>query len=154
MERDLPCILIIQHTESEKAGGDIVACSQHICKETQRKLNSNNTYIVFLLQLNSSNRSMLRSSVGYHAAWSCVHIDDIRSKNLPLMLHCREKLSLLFTMDIAEECGMIHVIKNSIQAAMKVFNQQRNMDLELISRKIQLVQSYLGMENGIQIFFI
>ena len=143
-----PCILIIQHTESEKAGGDIVACAQHICKETQRKLKSTNTYIVFLLQLNTSNRSVLRSSVGYHAAWTCAHIDDIRSKNLQLMRHCREKLSLLFDIKIAEECGIIQVIKNSIQAAMKVFNEKRNMELETISKKITVIQSYLGMENG------
>ena len=151
-EKESPFILIIQYTERETAGGDIVACAQHICIETQRKLNLKNTYIVFLLQLSTSHRSLMRSSVGYHAAWTCIHIDDIRSKNLPLMNHCKEKLSLLFDVNVAQRCGIIQVIKNSIQAAMKVFNERRNMDLETISEKITLMQNYLGNENGIYVY--
>lgn len=148
-ERESPCILIIQYTESEKAGGDIVACAQHICIETQRKMNLRNTYIVFLLQLDTNHRSSLHSSVGYHVAWTCIHIDDIRSKNLSLMYHCKKKLSSLFDIEVAQKCGIIQVIKNSIQAAMKIFNETRNMDLEIISKKITLMQSYLGNGNGI-----
>ena len=147
---DVPNLLIIQHTENEKEG-DIIACAQHICREKLRRKVHENIFILFLVQLDSTQRA-LRSSVGFHLNWECVHIDDIRSSqdnHFSLIRNCIGKpLSTLFELTEAKETGVIKLIQNSIQPALKNVNETRQMDAEVISKKIKIVQDFLEDETS------
>ena len=62
------------------------------------------------------------------------------------MRQCQQPLSSLFQQPVSET--MLTTVKNSIQAAMKQFNKERNMDLEKVSRKIMLIQQRIGSTDG------
>uniref|UniRef100_A0A7M5X461 AAA+ ATPase domain-containing protein n=1 Tax=Clytia hemisphaerica TaxID=252671 RepID=A0A7M5X461_9CNID len=145
---DDPCVIIVQHTETDRIDRDVVACAQHICRETQRKFNCHNTFFLFLVQLNTS----LKSSVGYHSSWICTHIDDIRNNNFPFMRQCQQPLSSLFQPPVSDT--MLATVKNSIQSAMKQFNNEKNMDLDKVSRKIILIQQRIGSNDELSLAFI
>jgi hypothetical protein len=144
-------LIIVQHTESDKTTG-VVACSQHICREVKRKERHSNVFIVFLVQLNSNQRTN-SSSVGYHSTWECVHIDDIHHSHtdsyFSLISMCHGKLSSLFERGQAKTSGVIHIIKHSIQVAMRHLNERKHMDLDKVSLKIKLLQDLFGNDTGI-----
>ena len=141
-------LIIVQYTESDKTTG-VVACSQHICREVKRDRKYPNVFVVFLVQLNSSQKTST-SSVGYHSTWECIHIDDIRHSGsyYSLISMCQGKLSSLFQPEQAKSSGVMRIIKHSIQVAMRRLNERKRMDLEKVSAKIKLLQETFGYDIG------
>ncbi|XP_066927560.1 E3 ubiquitin-protein ligase rnf213-alpha-like [Clytia hemisphaerica] len=68
------------------------------------------------------------------------------------MRQCQQPLSSLFQPPVSDT--MLATVKNSIQSAMKQFNNEKNMDLDKVSRKIMLIQQRIGSNDELSLAFI
>ena len=122
--------------------GDLVPCAQHICKEiASQSERCDDVKVVFLLQLYRG----IKGLVSYQSTWECVHIDEIRNSDLPTLINYIEKpISSLFN----ENKEWLHLIKDTVQAAIEIVSKKSIMTSETITKKINVLHKMLEVDNG------
>ena len=89
-QAEQPSLLIIQCGNAVEQN-DLVACAQHVCKESRSEYWKNlyPVHVLFLLQLNHIHGEGFKALSGLQTSWKCIHIDELRepSEKFPSLIH-------------------------------------------------------------------
>ena len=129
-----PSLLIIQCGNAVEQN-DLVACAQHVCKESRseywKKLYP--VHVLFLLQLNHIHGEGFKALSGLQTSWKCIHIDELRepSDKFPSLIHYLGKpISSMFHLKSYTAENHISSLEQSLS---KVEHDENSIDLEEVS---------------------